>query len=130
MIVDVDDESLGVHTNQALTMCAIRLSRHFCSVLSKLVVSLLCCLLPYHWHHGRPRKQHDIPDLPAPAMGTDTGAGVADYPPTNMSTPVPNGPNIFVLVIGDPSGRWRDQFQRNPFSTMSKVSGMLGNVRH
>ena len=72
----VDDESLRFHTNQALTRCPIRLGRHFCAVLSKLVASLLRChiigIVDAHV------SKIDIPDLPVPAMGIDTGTVVAD----------------------------------------------------
>ena len=89
MIGDVDDESLGFHINQALTMSAIRLGRNFCSVFSRLVLSLLrghiIGIMDAH------ASKIDIPDLTVPAMGTDTGSGAADYPPANLPTLVPHG---------------------------------------
>jgi hypothetical protein len=47
----------------------------------------------------------DTPDLPVPAIGIDTGTDVA-------ATSVQNGPYVFVIVIGDANGRWREQFQK------------------
>ena len=65
----------------------------------------------------------DTPDLPVPAIGIDTGTDVA-------ATSVQNGPYVFVIVIGDANGRWREQFPKMLLSIVSKVSGMLDKVRH